>query len=118
MATREIGIFALPTVLVPGELMPLHVFEERYKQLIGDCRDLDRQFLLLYADDDGHARAGLRGAASIEVLERFDDGRLNIMVEGTRGGAGGRDDPRPGIHDGDGGPADDDLSAGDGDGAR
>ena len=55
MATREIGIFALPTVLVPGERMPLHVFEERYKQLISECLDLDREFLLLYADEGGRA---------------------------------------------------------------
>ena len=34
---REIGIFALETVLSPGELLPLHVFEERYKALIGEC---------------------------------------------------------------------------------
>ena len=82
MATREIGIFALPTVLVPGERMPLHVFEERYKQLISECLDLDRDFLLLYADEGGTRELGC--AAHVEqVLERFEDGRMNIMVEGT-----------------------------------
>jgi Lon protease-like protein len=82
MATREIGIFALPTVLVPGERMPLHIFEDRYKQLIGDCVENDREFLLLYADEGGTRELGC--AARVEdVLERFDDGRMNIVVEGT-----------------------------------
>lgn len=82
MATREIGIFALPTVLVPGERMPLHIFEDRYKQLIGDCLDNDQEFLLLYADEVGTRELGCAARVE-EVLERFDDGRLNIVVEGT-----------------------------------
>jgi Lon protease-like protein len=82
MATREIGIFALPTVLVPGERMPLHIFEDRYKQLIGDCVDHDQEFLLLYADEVGTRELGCAARVE-EVLERFDDGRLNIVVEGT-----------------------------------
>jgi Lon protease-like protein len=82
MATREIGIFALPTVLVPGERMPLHIFEDRYKQLIDDCVDHDQEFLLLYADEVGTRELGCAARVE-EVLERFDDGRLNIVVEGT-----------------------------------
>ena len=75
------GIFALGSVLAPGELLPLHIFEERYKQLIGDCLDRDETFLLLYTDEDGTRELGCT-AAVVEVLERFDDGRLNIVVEG------------------------------------
>ena len=61
--------------------MPLHVFEERYKELIGECVALEQEFGLLYADDSGLREIGCR-AAVVEVLERFDDGRLNILVEG------------------------------------
>jgi Lon protease-like protein len=82
MATREIGIFALPTVLVPGERMPLHIFEERYKRLIGDCLEGEEEFLLLYADEDGTRELGC-GARVEDVLDRFDDGRMNIVVAGT-----------------------------------
>src|SRR5213076_2288106 len=82
MATREIGIFALPTVLVPGERMPLHIFEDRYKQLIADCLDQDAEFLLLYTDDDGTREVGC--AARVDgVIDELDDGRMNILVEGT-----------------------------------
>jgi len=82
MAIREIGIFALPTVLVPGERMPLHIFEDRYKQLIAECLDEDGEFLLLYADEGGTRELGC--AARVEsVIDQFDDGRMNIVVEGT-----------------------------------
>jgi Lon protease-like protein len=81
MATREIGIFALPTVLVPGERMPLHIFEDRYKQLIGECMAEEGEFLLLYADEDGTRELGC--AARIdEVLNEYDDGRMDIVVVG------------------------------------
>ena len=66
MAPREIGIFALPTVLVPGERMPLHIFEDRYKRLIGDCLERDDEFLLLYADEEGTRELGC-GARVEEV---------------------------------------------------
>jgi Lon protease-like protein len=82
MATREIGIFALPTVLVPGERMPLHIFEDRYKRLIADCLEAEEDFLLLYTDEDGTREIGC-GARVEEVLDRLEDGRMNIVVEGT-----------------------------------
>jgi Lon protease-like protein len=77
----EIGLFPLPMVLVPGEQTPLHVFEPRYKELIGECLDEEADFGLVYADEDGMREVGTR-ASVIEVLERFPDGRLNVVVEG------------------------------------
>jgi ATP-dependent Lon protease len=81
MANREIGIFALPTVLVPGELMPLHIFEPRYRELIDECLDTGEPFLLLYTDDEGTREIGCTAEVT-ELLERLDDGRMNIMVQG------------------------------------
>ncbi len=77
----EIGLFPLGVVLLPTERLPLHIFEERYRELIGECLQADREFGLVFADDDGMRAAGTR-AEVVEVLERFPDGRLNIMVEG------------------------------------
>ncbi len=68
-------------VLVPTERVPLHIFELRYQELIGECLDEDRDFGLLFADDDGIRGVGTR-ASVLEVLDRFPDGRLNIVVEG------------------------------------
>jgi ATP-dependent Lon protease len=77
----EIGLFPLGIVLLPTEQVPLHIFEERYKELIGECLDEDREFGLVFADDDGLRQIGTLAAVT-EVLERFDDGRLNVVVEG------------------------------------
>jgi Lon protease-like protein len=77
----ELGLFPLGIVLLPTEVVPLHIFEPRYQELVGECLELDREFGLLLADDDGIRDVGTR-AAIMDVLDRFDDGRMNILVEG------------------------------------
>ena len=78
---RELGLFPLGIVLLPTEQIPLHIFEDRYQELIGECLAEEREFGLIYADEDGLREVGTRAAVT-EVLDRFDDGRLNIVVEG------------------------------------
>jgi Lon protease-like protein len=78
---EEIGLFPLGVVLLPTERIPLHIFEPRYRELIGECLETGREFGLVLADDDGVREVGTRAAVT-EVLERFEDGRLNIVVEG------------------------------------
>ena len=78
----ELPIFELPLVLLPGELLPLHIFEERYKQMIGECLDEEREFGILWLADDELKEVGC-AARVTRVLERFEDGRLNILAEGT-----------------------------------
>jgi Lon protease-like protein len=78
----EIGLFPLGIVLLPTERVPLHIFEPRYQELIGDCIDADAAFGLLYADENGVREVGTL-ARVVDVLERFDDGRLNVLVEGS-----------------------------------
>lgn len=78
---EEIGLFPLGLVLLPTEQVPLHVFEPRYRELIGECLEAEQPFGLVFADDDGLRRVGTL-AAITEVTERFDDGRLNVVVEG------------------------------------
>ena len=77
----ELGLFPLGVVLLPTEQLPLHIFEERYKELIAECLEHDDEFGLVYADDDGLRDIGTRARVT-EVLTRFEDGRLNILVEG------------------------------------
>jgi Lon protease-like protein len=77
----EIGLFPLGMVLLPGERVPLHIFEPRYRELIGECLDEEREFGLVLSDEEGMRDVGT-AAAVVEVLERFDDGRLNVVVEG------------------------------------
>jgi Lon protease-like protein len=77
----ELGLFPLPLVLLPTEQVPLHIFEDRYKELIGECLEDEEEFGLVYADDDGIREIGTR-AGVIHVLTRFEDGRMNVVVEG------------------------------------
>ncbi len=78
---EEIGLFPLGMVLLPTERVPLHIFEPRYRELIGECIREEREFGLLYGDDDGLREVGTRTSV-LEVLERFENGRLSIAVEG------------------------------------
>jgi Lon protease-like protein len=75
-------LFPLGLVLLPGEAVPLHIFEERYKIMIGECLDEEREFGIIWLADDALKDVGC-AARITRVLERFDDGRLNIVVEGT-----------------------------------
>jgi Lon protease-like protein len=70
-------------VLLPGESVPLHIFEERYKLMIGRCLDEDEEFGVLWLGDRGGLREIGCAARVQRVLERMPDGRLNILVEGT-----------------------------------
>jgi Lon protease-like protein len=80
--TESLPLFPLGLVLLPGELVPLHIFEERYKLMIGECLEQEREFGIIWLSDDGLKEVGC-AARIARVLERFDDGRLNILVEGT-----------------------------------
>ncbi|MGI9019133.1 MAG: LON peptidase substrate-binding domain-containing protein [Solirubrobacterales bacterium] len=75
-------IFELPAVILPGELMPLHIFEERYKRMIGHCLDASEPFGIVFRDEDGGARRIGCTARVTEVTETFDDGRMNVIVTG------------------------------------
>jgi Lon protease-like protein len=77
----ELGLFPLGIVLLPTEQIPLHIFEDRYQELIRECLEEEREFGLVYADDSGLREIGTRAAVT-EVLDRFDDGRMNVVVEG------------------------------------
>ena len=77
----ELGLFPLGIVLLPTEQIPLHIFEDRYQELIGECLAEEREFGLIYADEDGLREIGTRASVT-QVLDRFEDGRLNVVVEG------------------------------------
>jgi Lon protease-like protein len=78
----RIPIFPLQVVLFPGASLPLHIFEPRYKQMMQHCEATGLDFGVVYADPDGLAVVGC-AAPLVRVIERHDDGRLDIL---TRGG--------------------------------
>jgi Lon protease-like protein len=77
----EIGLFPLGLVLLPTERVPLHIFEPRYRELIGESLEQGVPFGIVYADDDGLRQIGTLATVA-EVTQRFEDGRVNVVVEG------------------------------------
>lgn len=76
-------LFPLELVLLPHATVPLHIFEERYKEMIGECLRFEAEFGIVLAKDKGILRTGCTGAVT-EVVERYEDGRMDILVEGRR----------------------------------
>ena len=78
-----IDLFPLQLVLLPGETLPLHIFEERYRRLIARCRESGSAFGVIMHGSDSVAEAGCTAIVS-KVIEELDDGRLNIIVRGRQ----------------------------------
>jgi Lon protease-like protein len=79
----ELPIFELPLVLLPTEQVPLHIFEPRYRRMIAHCLAEKEPFGIVFRDDDGPRAIGCSAEVS-RVIERFDDGRMNIVVTGLQ----------------------------------
>jgi len=75
-------LFPLGLVLLPEEVVPLHIFEERYKLMIGECLDQGSPFGILWLSDDGLREIGCTAQVT-QLLERMDDGRMNVLVQGA-----------------------------------
>jgi Lon protease-like protein len=80
---RDFPLFPLRIVALPHELVPLHIFEERYRTMIGECLEHRTEFGIVWAADEGLRAVGCAMEIT-EVLERMEDGRMNILTRGTR----------------------------------
>jgi Lon protease-like protein len=76
-------LFPLGIVLLPSEVVPLHIFEERYKLMIGECLESEGEFGIVWLSDDGLKEVGCTARVT-QVLAEMDDGRMNILVAGGR----------------------------------
>ena len=81
---RVLPLFPLEqVVLFPGMSLPLRIFEERYKVMIGRCLEEESEFGIVWVADDGLRSIGC-ACEIAEVLERMPDGRMNLVARGTR----------------------------------
>ena len=74
-------LFPLDVVLLPGIPLPLHIFEPRYKEMIGECRANNAPFGVVRALEDGVAEVGCT-AEIVSVTKEYPDGRLDLVAEG------------------------------------
>lgn len=79
--TPTYGLFVLDLVLVPGERIPLHIFEPRYRALFADCVLADIPFVIVHRNEGALAQVGCT-ARFEELLERHEDGRVSVVVAG------------------------------------
>lgn len=80
---RDFPLFPLGLVALPHEQVPLHIFEERYKTMIGECLEQGTEFGIVWLDDEQLRDVGCACRVE-EVLEQLEDGRMNILVRGTQ----------------------------------
>jgi Lon protease-like protein len=76
-------IFPLEVVLFPGAPLPLHIFEPRYKEMIGECLEEKKLFGMVRAKENAVAEVGC-SAVILNVIKRYEDGRLDISSEGKQ----------------------------------
>ena len=76
-------LFPLNVVLFPGTPLPLHIFEPRYKEMIGECLDQNNAFGVVRAVEEGIAEIGCT-AEIVAVTKQYSDGRLDIVGEGRK----------------------------------
>ncbi len=76
-------LFPLSVVLLPGMSLPLHIFEERYKLMIGECVERESQFGVVLSDGERMERVGCTAAVR-RVLRRYPDGRMDILAVGMK----------------------------------
>jgi Lon protease-like protein len=83
MSEWLLPLFPLQVVLFPRQGIPLHIFEERYKQMIAVCLEIKGEFGIVLAKDDSIENTGCTAAVE-RVTKRYDDGRMDIVVRGSR----------------------------------
>ena len=80
---QDFPIFALGLVALPYEYVPLHIFEARYRTMFAECLERETEFGIVWSTEDGLREVGC-ACEITRVIERMEDGRLNVLTRGTR----------------------------------
>ncbi len=83
MSEWLLPLFPLKVVLFPRTDLPLHIFEERYKQMIGECIEKNGEFGVVLAQEQAVENTGCTASVT-KVVKRYEDGKLDILVRGSR----------------------------------
>jgi Lon protease-like protein len=76
-------LFPLEIVVFPGAPLPLHIFEPRYKEMIGECLSQNRAFGMVRAKENALSAIGC-SARILTVIKKYEDGRMDISAEGAQ----------------------------------
>jgi Lon protease-like protein len=83
MQPTLLPLFPLRVVVFPRTPLPLHIFEERYKEMVGEAIRAGSEFGIVLAKDEGMVNAGCTVKVG-EVLKKYEDGRMDILTRGSR----------------------------------
>jgi ATP-dependent Lon protease len=83
MGERLLPLFPLSLVVFPRTRLPLHIFEERYKEMIGNAIREETEFGIVLAKDQGIVNAGCTVKVE-KVLQKYPDGRMDVLTVGQR----------------------------------
>jgi len=83
MAKQLLPLFPLSVVLLPATPLPLHIFEDRYKEMMGEVIPERGEFGVVLAKDDGIVNVGCTARVD-RVLQRYPDGRMDLVAVGQR----------------------------------
>jgi Lon protease-like protein len=83
MSPELMPLFPLSVVLLPRHLLPLHIFEDRYKEMIAEAIRSGSEFGVVLAAKEGIARIGCTAIVE-RVLQQYEDGRMDIVTRGQR----------------------------------
>jgi len=80
---RLLPLFPLQLVALPGNVIPLHIFEERYREMVGEAEASDSEFGIVLAKEGGIVNAGCTVRVE-SVVQRYPDGRFDVLTRGQR----------------------------------
>ena len=79
----KLKLFPLNLVALPSKIIPLHIFEERYKKMINECIEKKKEFGIIYQKKETQSKIGC--SVSIEkIINIYPDGRMDVVVKGSR----------------------------------
>lgn len=81
MKPARIPLFPLDIVLFPGQAVPLHIFEPRYREMTRHCVDTQSPFGIVYFHNEKLAQTGC-SAMIVKILKEYEDGRSDILTAG------------------------------------
>ena len=83
MSGEPLPLFPLQVVLFPNSALSLHIFEERYKVLINECVSDNKELGIILVKESKMSEIGCTATVK-DVLQKYEDGRLDIVVQGGR----------------------------------
>tara|TARA_B100001142_G_C14334343_1_gene655301 strand:+ start:2453 stop:3061 length:609 start_codon:yes stop_codon:yes gene_type:complete len=79
----KIPLFPISVSILPDELMPLHIFEDRYKNMISESLENNKEFGIIYKEKKDMKNIGCLVSIK-KVYQKYDDGKYDILIKGEK----------------------------------